>query len=107
MSATLAEGAMFVGAVAVLLIGMAALLLVWRRGFQRVTVRAGSMEASLEAVKKGVEQINTAVNHVPAGSATLVERVTHTEAKVDYLVRAVEAVGQHVGCRLDHLKEKP
>jgi uncharacterized protein YoxC len=107
MSASaLADGAMLIASVAVLCVGMAALLLVWRRAFQRVTVKAGSMEASLEAVKKSVEQINTAVNHVPLGSPTLVQRVTDTEKKVDYLVRAVEAIGQHVGCSLDNAKEK-
>jgi hypothetical protein len=47
----LADGAMFIASVAILCIGMAALLLVWRRAFQRVTVKAGSMEASLEAGK--------------------------------------------------------
>jgi uncharacterized protein YoxC len=106
-SSALADGAMFIASIAILCIGMAALLLVWRRAFQRVTVKAGSMEASLEAVKKSVEQINTAVNHVPAGSPTLVQRVTDTETKIDYLVRAVEAIGQHVGCSLEKAKEKP
>lgn len=108
MSASaLSDGALLIASVAVLCVGMAALLLVWRRAFQRVTVKAGSMEASLEAVKKGVDQINHAVNHAPAGSPTLVQRVAETEAKIDYLVRAVEAVGQHVGCSFDALKEKP
>jgi hypothetical protein len=113
----LADGAMLVASIAVLCVGMAALLLVWRKAFDRITLKAGSVEASLEAVgkmtasldavKESVEQINTAVNHVPRGSPTLVQRVTDTEAKVDYLVRAVEAIGQHVGCSLEKAKEKP
>jgi uncharacterized protein YoxC len=96
--ATLQEGAMFVAALAVLMVGFAALLLVWRKAFQSVTVKAGSMEASLRAVEKDVAQINKAVNHVPEGSPTLVQRVAETEAKIDALLRRVDAIGQHVGC---------
>lgn len=92
---------MLVAAFAVLLVGLAALVLVWRKAFQSVSIKAGSLEASLDAVKQSVEQINTAVNHVAPGSPTLVQRVADTEQKIDYLVQAVEAIGQHVGCAIN------
>ena len=92
---------MLVAAFAVLLVGLAALVLVWRKAFQSVSIKAGSLEASLDAVKQSVEQINTAVNHVVPGSPTLVQRVADTEQKIDYLVQAVEAIGQHVGCAIN------
>lgn len=105
--ATLHDGAMLVAAVAVLMVGLAALLLVWRKAFQSVTVKAGSMEASLRAVEKDVAQINRAVNHVSEGSPTLVQRVTETEAKIDTLLRRVDAIGKHVGCNPPTERDMP
>lgn len=49
-------------------------------------------------------QINRAVNHVPDGEPTLIERVVHLEAEVDQHRRwersAFGALAHHVGCEL-------
>lgn len=75
-----------------------------RKQFGAFSVRAGSMEAKLTAMSQSVEQINTAVNHVPAGTPTLVSRVAETEKRMERMEehqhwerRALQGIATHVG----------
>jgi hypothetical protein len=95
LAVTGSEVAMIIGAVAGLVVATAVAVLIYRKGFDRFDVKVGAMQASLKAVEKNVQDINTAVNHVPLGSPTLVQRVVKIE-------EAVHKIAIHVGCDLNN-----
>lgn len=58
-------------------------LLVWRRGFQSLTVRGpGGFSLDLEAIRRDVAAINHAVNSVPEGAPTLRERIDEHSGQI-------------------------
>lgn len=111
---TLAGWAKVIVAIAILVAVSAAALLVWRRGFSRVDAKFGSAAVSLVAVNRKLDQIakttdkvNNAVNNVPAGSPTLVDRVGSLEASHRTLIdhqrwstTAMHTIATNVGATL-------
>lgn len=83
-----------IAALAGLVLAVTALVLVLRKGFKRVDAKFGKAELSLEAVDRKLDdvlekakkieetgdKVNLAVNNVPPGTATLVQRVGSLEA---------------------------
>ncbi len=92
---------------AALVLAVAILLLVWRRGLRSVNVRFGNVEAQLSAVqadttevKAAVDKVNRAVNQVPPGTPTLVERVSVLETMQAWKITALQLIADQVGVRL-------
>lgn len=105
------ESAQVVGAIALLVLAIALLMLVKRRGFKRFDAKFGKagfslegMDQKLEAIERIGNKINIAVNNVPEGTPTLVERIglleeghqellTHQRWEVDALCRMAARIG--------------
>lgn len=103
----MADAAQVIAAVALLILAAAAFVLVWRRGFQSAHVELGPVKADLEATRRTVEkvaehteQINRAVNNVPAGTPSLPERLNELEQMARWTVMAMRVVGAHTGASL-------
>lgn len=83
-------------AVAVLVVALAVLLLVSRRGFQRfegrMDAKIGKIGVTLEGVEKKTTEIVATVNNVPDGTPTLSVRVDQMVATVDQVVERVDLV---------------
>jgi hypothetical protein len=89
-----------VAAVAGLVLAVAVLILIARRGLQAFTLKGPGVEARLEAVARDVRQINRAVNQVPSNTPPLIERVQVMERKQNYQLIALQAIAAHVGAEL-------
>lgn len=77
-------------------------LLVWRRGFQSLTVRGpGGFSLDLEAIRRDVAAINHAVNNVPEGAPTLRERIDEHSRQI----AAIKTDISHVKETLAAVKE--
>jgi hypothetical protein len=63
-----------------LVVAVAVFRLVWTKGLKSLTVELPGMKTKLDALDEKVDQINTAVNHQPEGSSTLVQRVQTIES---------------------------
>ena len=87
------ESAQVVIAVAILILAIALLTLVKRRGFRRFDAKFGKAEFSLEGMDRRLEsiqatgeKINAAVNNVPEGTPTLVQRIGSLESGHEALI---------------------
>lgn len=82
LAGQIAESAQVVGAAALLILAISLWTLVRRRGFKRFDAKFGKsgfslegMDRRLESIQATGEKINAAVNSVPEGTPTLVQRI--------------------------------
>lgn len=97
-----ADAAALILATAALVLAAGVLILIWKKGLKSVSFRMAGLETKLEAVDGKVDQINTAVNHVPEGSRTLVQRVTtiesETRAHRAWETEVFRTIAAQIGC---------
>lgn len=75
-------------------------VLVWRKGFGKLTVKAGPVSLDLSAVERverkvdktleHVAAVNHAVNNVPKGTPPMVQRVGRLEERMDHTHQTLE-----------------
>lgn len=83
--------ALIVLAAAALVLAVAVLLLVWRRGFHKLSVDAMGVHASVEAVAltKAAETVNRELN--TNGGSSMKDAVVATATRLDDLVQRFDA----------------
>lgn len=112
------SAAQIIVAVAILVATATAGLLVWRKGFGKLTVKAGPVSLDLSAVERvqqrverkvdqtlqHVAAVNHAVNNVPKGTPPMVERVgrletrmDHTHKTLDWQTGVMQQLASHLG----------
>ena len=82
-----------IAAIAALIAVLGVGLLIWSRRIGSIAARFGKMEFD-------INQINKAVNNVPPGEQTLVERVKVLEQGQLWERGALHKIGLHIGCEL-------
>lgn len=107
----LADVALLFAAAALVIFTATVLLLVYRRGFKSISVDTPMFKTKLEAVERvanqlpqinaKLDQINTAVNHQPAGARTLVQRMIDVEEELRvhraWEAEAMHTIAEHLG----------
>lgn len=117
----LSDVALVVVAAALFAFAIAAVMLVLKNRNGRATVTHGNTSVSfetaqtqlqqlhdkIEVISTEVQSVGKAVNNVPEGSPTLVQRVGTLEEKVDdlhkghhWMIGALQVIGDQVGCKL-------
>lgn len=109
-------------AAAFLLVAIGTVVLIWRRGFSRASVKGFGMEVALAAVDRArIEQTlahaasaeahaaaaNAAVNNVPAGTPPLTERVAAIEEDARWVRAVLFVLAEHLGVPIPSPGEPP
>lgn len=115
----LSDAAQLLIAIALLVAAVTLSVLVWRRGWSKMSASFGSTSVSLEAVQtsltavdRKVDRIDKAVNNVPEGHPPLVERVATLEVGHRLMLHhqkweraALCSISDQLGITLDALTE--
>jgi uncharacterized protein YoxC len=103
-ASTLQDAGVLVGAVAALILAMAVAVAIVRRQFTRLDAKVGDLHVTAEAVNK-------AVNNVPHGAKSLLDKIDDLHSKQDSFIAETEEWRQTVDDRLtrieDHITRPP
>lgn len=91
---------------AAVLVAIALLVLVVGKRFRGADLKMGPLEVQLSTIQEQIEQVNKAVNNVPANTPTLVTRVGRTEEILRHLLVSVRIIAEHVGAELPELRDE-
>ena len=89
-----------IGAIAGLIIAVSVAVVVWRRQWRTISASFGDMKVTLDQASGQIEQINKAVNNVPDGEHTLVQRVAALEAGQLWEHSALHVIAGQIGVSL-------
>lgn len=82
-----------IGAIAALIVAVSVAVVVWRRQWRTISASFGDMKVT-------VDQINKAVNNVPDGEHTLVQRVAALEIGQRWEHGALQTIAGQIGVTL-------
>ena len=90
----------FVGAVAGLIVAVSAGKVMWTRQWKTISASVGDIKVTLDQAAGQVDKINTAVNNVPGGDPTLVQRVATLEIGQQWEHTALHIIASQIGVTL-------
>lgn len=94
----ISEAGILLGSVAALILALAIAVAIIRRQFSNISAEVGQVKLTAEAV-------NRAVNNVPHGEASLLDRVGHLHSKVDSFMAETDEWRGAVDDRLGRIEE--